>query len=191
MLSTSINHTFRPVGLLLASVLLLGGCSLFMPASEDYGKRSLGVMWDDQMTESRAKRVIREADPSLAEAHFNVTCFNGVALITGQVASEEAKKLAGDSVSKLRHVKLVHNELQVAGPTSMVARTNDTWLTTKVKSSLLVDGEVEGGRIKVVTEDGVVYLMGLVTRDEAEEAVSRARQTYGVQKIVKVFEYIN
>ena len=55
MLSTSINHTFRPVGLLLASVLLLGGCSLFMPASEDYGKRSLGVMWDDQMTESRAK----------------------------------------------------------------------------------------------------------------------------------------
>lgn len=177
--------------IVITGFVLLQGCSAILPANEDYGKRSFGTVWDDQMTESRAKRVIREAHGDLVDAHVNVTTFNGVVLLTGQVSSDEMKQLAGKVVSELRHVKTVHNELEVAGPTSMVARSNDTWLTTKVKTSLLVDNEISGNRIKVVTEDGVVYLLGLVTRDEAEVAVDRARQTYGVQKIVKVFEYIN
>ena len=68
---------------------------------------------------------------------------------------------------------------------------NDTYLTTKVKAALYADDSTEGGRIKVVAEDGVVYLMGLVTRNEADAAVTRSRDVFGVQKIVKVFEYIN
>jgi osmotically-inducible protein OsmY len=176
---------------ILFILFMLGGCAAIMPASEDYGKRSLGTVWDDQMTETRAKRLIREAHPDLNDAHINVTSFNGIALISGQVPSAEAKELAGATVSKLRHVKTVHNELEIAGPTSLVARTNDSWLTTKVKTALVSDGEVDGNRIKVVTEDGVVFLLGLLTRNEADLAVERARQVYGVQKIVKVFEYIN
>ena len=176
---------------LLATTLLLHGCSTFMPATEDYGKRTLGTVWDDQMTETRAMKILRESSPELKNAHLGVTSFDGVVLLTGQVPSEDAKTLAGQKVSELRKVKTVHNELQVAGPTSMVARSNDTWLMTKVKTALLTSNRVSGNRIKVVTEDGIVYLLGLLTRDEADAAVDVARQVYGVQKIVKVFEYIN
>ncbi len=183
--------TLRTLFLLIATISLLSGCSALTPASEDYGKRSFGVYWDDQTTESRAKKVLRQAHPDLADAHLSVTSFNGSVLLTGQVPSDEAKQVAASTVAELRHVKFVHNELEVAGPTSMVARSNDVWLSTKVKTALVTDESIEGNRIKVITEDGVVYLMGLVTRDEGDLVVERARQVFGVQKIVKAFEYIN
>jgi osmotically-inducible protein OsmY len=112
-------------------------------------------------------------------------------LLTGQVESDEIKSIAAASIKDLRKVRTVHNELEVAGPTSMMARTNDSWLSTKVKTALLSSSKTEGGRIKVVTENSVVYLMGLLTRSEAEAAVEKTRKVFGVQKIVKVFEYIN
>jgi len=186
---TKLTSTLRYLA--LALIFTLTGCSVFTPASEDYGKRSFGVYWDDQTTESRAKKVLRDAHPGLEDAHLSATSFNGVLLLTGQVPSEEAKEVAGKTVSELRHVKTVHNELQVAGPTSLVARSNDVWLSTKVKTALVTDETIEGSRVKVVTEDGVVYLMGLMTRDEADAVVEKARQVFGVQKIVKAFEYIN
>ena len=83
------------------------------------------------------------------------------------------------------------NELSVAGKTSIISRTNDSWLTTKVKSSLGTAETTDAGRIKVVTENEVVYLMGLVTRAEADAAVEVTQGVQGVQKIVKLFEYIN
>ncbi|MDZ7686868.1 MAG: BON domain-containing protein [Gammaproteobacteria bacterium] len=141
--------------------------------------------------ETRAKKALRDAHPDLEDAHLSVTSFNGVVLLTGQVPSEEAKEVASKTVGELRHVKTLHNELQVAGPTSMVARYNDGWLSTKVKTALVTDEAIEGSRVKVVTEDGVVYLMGLMTRNEADAIVEKARQVFGVQKIVKAFEYIN
>ncbi|MBD3649151.1 MAG: BON domain-containing protein [Pseudomonadales bacterium] len=174
---------------LIAICFLLEGCMFWGP--EDRGKRTLGTRIDDRRTESLATKNIRKAHPELENAHFNVTSFNGVVLITGQVPSEEAKEIAGETAGSLRNVKTVHNELKIAGPTSMVARTNDNWLTTKVKSVMAFSDQADAGRIKVVTEDGVVYLMGLVTRGEAEAAVKLTRDIYGVQKIVKVFEYIN
>jgi osmotically-inducible protein OsmY len=91
----------------------------------------------------------------------------------------------------MRNIKKVHNELEVAGPTSLIARANDNWLTTKIKSSMAVSSSTDANRIKVVTENGIVYLLGLLTREEADAAVQLTRKTYGVQKIVKVFEYIN
>ena len=120
-----------------------------------------------------------------------MTSFNGIMIITGQVASEELVNAASRAVEGMRNVKQLHNELEVAGPTSLLARTNDNWLTTKIKSSMMISSETDANRIKVVTENGVVYLMGLLTREEAEAAVRLTRKTFGVQKIVKVFEYIN
>ena len=181
----------RLTGATLALLFLLGGCAMFMPATEDYGKRTMGTVLDDQMTESRAGNILRAASPELKKSHFAVTSFNGIVLLTGQVPSEAAKQLAGEKVAAMRKVRLVHNELQIAGPTSLVARTNDSWLTAKVKTDMLASDKVSGNRIKVVTEDGVVYLMGLLTHHEAKEAVEVARQVYGVQKIVTAFEYID
>ena len=179
----------------LICILLLTGCSLVMKAtsqeSENYGKRSWGSVLDDQTIESRAKLNISEAAPELTDAHVVVVSFNGNVLLAGQVASEDLKEMAASAVKHMRKVRKIHNELSIAGPTSMVARSNDAWLTTKIKSLMAAAKDVDANRVKVVTENGVVYLMGLLTRDEADAAVELARQTYGVQKIVKVFEYIN
>ncbi|MDK1023311.1 MAG: BON domain-containing protein [Gammaproteobacteria bacterium] len=183
--------------ILIISVICFGlsGCSSIMksgsPISEDYGKRTAGALLDDQSIENRSHANIANAAPELRKAHIVVVSFNGVVLLAGQVASNELRNLAETTVKNIRKVRLVHNEITVSGPTSMVARSNDTWLTTKVKSRLIGSKNVRANRIKVVTENGVVYLMGLVTRDEADAAVRVARKTYGVQKIVKVFEYIN
>jgi osmotically-inducible protein OsmY len=91
----------------------------------------------------------------------------------------------------MRNARKVYNELIVAGKTSLLSRTNDSWLTTKVKSAFSTAEFSDATRIKVVTENGVVFLMGLLTREEADEAANIAREIQGVQKVVKVFEYIN
>ncbi|MEX2489068.1 MAG: BON domain-containing protein [Pseudomonadales bacterium] len=176
---------------LLVSSLLLQGCSLFMGEDEDYSKRTFGTRLNDQRVESYAIKNIRDANPQLDEAHVDVTSFNGTVLLTGQVPSEKLKKMAVESIEGIRHIKTIHNELQVAGPTSLIARTNDNWLKTKVKSALGFSDEARASRIKVVVENGVVYLMGLLTRNEADSAVNVVQDVYGVQKIVKVFEYID
>jgi osmotically-inducible protein OsmY len=178
--------------LILTLLAMLQGCaSVTGPVSEDYGKRTLGTVWDDQMIESRGGANIRAANAELDDAHLSVTSFNGMVLLTGQVQSEEVKLAAGAAIKDLRKVRTVHNELEIAGPTSMMARTNDAWLTTKVKTALFTGEDTEAGRVKVVTENGIVYLMGLLSRTEADAAVEKTRQVFGVQKIVKVFEYIN
>ena len=152
---------------------------------------SLGESYDDSRNESLAKKRVRNANPGLAEANINVTSFDGIVLLTGQVMSADLIPVASAQVEPLRNVRRVHNELTVAGKTTLLSRTNDGWLTTKVKTALSAGEFADATRIKVVTENGVVYLMGLLTRTEADAAVALARDIKGVQKIVKVFEYIN
>ncbi len=175
----------------LCMVFALGSCSAFGPKSDDFGKRTLGTRMDDGRIKSLAKRNIRAAHPDLDKAHLGVASFNSTLLIVGQVPSDEMINLASKAVEGMRNVAQVHNELEVAGPTSLLARTNDGWLTTKIKTSMAASSMTDANRIKVVTENGVVYLLGLLTRDEADAAVALTRKTFGVQKIVKVFEYIN
>jgi len=183
--------TYHRLTLIAIFALLQSCASVSGPASENLGKRTLGTQWDDQMIESRSNSNIKSAHPEIDSSHINVTSFNGVVLLTGQVPSEAASNAVFNAVEGLRKVKLVHNELEIAGPTSLMSRTNDTWLTAKVKTALLTSGDIEGGRVKVITEDSVVYLMGLLTKNEADLAVDVARGVFGVQKIVKVFEFIN
>ena len=176
---------------ILLAVMFLSACSTAGPMSDDHGKRTFGTSLDDMMLSSRAKSNIKNTNEQLDKAHIEVTTFNGVLLLTGQVPSDDTKQLAEQSLEGLRNLRTVHNELEVAGPTSIPSRLNDSYLSTKVKTALITDSATEGGRTKVITENGVVYLMGLLTRDEADAAVSKAREVFGVQKIVKVFEYIN
>ncbi len=152
---------------------------------------SVGESFSDSRNESLAKKRIQDANPGLADAKINVTSFDGIVLITGQVSSEDLIPIASAQVEPLRNVRKVHNELTVAGKTTLLSRTNDSWLTTKVKSTLSASESSDATQIKVVTENGVVYLMGLLTRAEADAAVDTTRGIKGVQKIVKVFEYIN
>ena len=191
-ISTSLKLAFA--GGLLA---FLSGCATVLdathdgPIQPDPGERSFGTYIDDQQLETITRVNLRKAHPELKESNIDVTSFNGVVLLTGQVSDNDLRNLAGRTAQQVHSVRQVYNEIQVRGTTSMLARTSDTWLTTKVKSALLTDKEIDSGRIKVVTENGVVYLMGLLTRQEAENAAEKTRTVGGVQKVVKAVEYID
>lgn len=187
------NIYFATALLLLMSIQ---GCSSLLsattdePISDDKDERTTGSFFDDEIIETKALVNIDKADPGLAQSHIVVISYNGIVLVAGQVNTEEQRQLAAQTVAKIQHVRRVHNELTLSGTTSMLARSNDTWITTKVKSKFLATSSLEGRRIKVVTENGVVYLMGLVTKAEADRAANVARKTAGVQKVVRIFEYI-
>jgi len=168
------------------ALLVLGGCATF---SRDPGIREQGVMLDDSVISSMVKRQIRNSDAGFSTAHLVAVSYNGVVLLLGQVSSEALKNAATTQAEKIGKVRKVHNELEIGGPISYLARSNDSVLTAKLKSKLLVNAETSARRVKVITENGIVYLMGILPRVEAERVVDVARSVYGVQKIVKVFEY--
>ncbi|MFF7705762.1 BON domain-containing protein [Pseudomonas sp. NPDC007930] len=182
----------------LTLCLALGGCSSVLTATredgitDDRGTRTLGSKIDDSLIETKVSVNISKASPDLAQgSHIVVTSFNGVVLVAGQTPREDLKQLAGQTASQVQKVKTVHNEIQVIEPSSLLARNNDAWLTTKIKSQMFADSTIPGARIKVVTENGIVYLLGLVTQQEATRATNLVQGVGGVQRIVKLFEYIN
>jgi osmotically-inducible protein OsmY len=174
------------------------GCSSVLTATRDdpindnRGTRTIGSTIDDSLIETKAAVNIAKAHPDLDKgSHIVVASYNGVVLLAGQTPREELKQMAEQAASSVQRVKRVHNELQVLQPSSALARSNDSWLTTKIKAQMLADASVPGSRIKVITENGIVYLLGLVTRQEGNRATSVVQGVSGVQRIVKLFEYID
>lgn len=161
------------------------------PIQADLGERTFGIVIDDERIETTVSVNLRKASDTLRAAHVSVISFNGVVLLVGQVSNADDRETATQVAHTVQNVRQVHNELTVSGSISLLARTNDCWLTSKIKTKFAFHGSVEAGRIKVITEAGSVFLLGLVTREEADLAVEVARNTGGVQKIVRVFEYIN
>ncbi len=191
-----MSRPLRAALALLLATTLLGGCASFIglfqdkPIQEKPGKRTLGTAIDDEIIETKSLVNIRKASPYYASANVSVTSYNGVVLLTGQVPTEKLRTQAAEIVQPIRGVRRVHNELEIAGATSGIIRSNDLWLTAKVKTAMASNSQVRAMRIKVVSENSVVYLMGLVSKREAESAVNVARDVAGVQRIVKIFEYI-
>lgn len=124
------------------------------------------------------------------KVHLNVTSYNYNVLLTGEVPDAQTKAEIEKIVMRIPQVKGVVNELQVAGPATMTSRGNDTYLTGRVKGAFVTENKFAANFVKVVTEAGVVYLLGLVTRKEADDATAIARSTSGVKKVVRVFEYL-
>ena len=177
---------------ILVPVLLLSGCpaaivgggALAYGVAED--RRTSGTMIDDDNIETRVSRGVRERYGE--NTHVNVTSFNRSVLLTGEVP-EDAKKAEIEKLAQgAGNVRNITNELQVGAPSSMSARANDSYITTKVKGRLLDSNKVNPIHVKVVTEAGVVYLMGIVTDQEANDAVEVARNTGGVVKVVRIFD---
>ncbi|MEM6998870.1 MAG: BON domain-containing protein [Pseudomonadota bacterium] len=152
-------------------------------------RRTTGTIVEDQTIEVKAIKAIN-ADPELNEqAHINVISYNTVVLLSGETPTDALRQKALNIVKGVDKVTHVYNELSIAAPSSLTARGSDSIITTKVKTKLFANKDVTGIEIKVVTEKGVVYLMGIVSRAEAEVATEIARQTGGVQKVVKLFQY--
>lgn len=179
------------------SLLSLGGCGSMLatmeaePIEEDEGERTMGRWLEDESIETKAMVNVRAADDAFDDAHLVIVSYNGYVLIAGQVASQALKDKATDVVREVRGVRRIYNELEVAAPSSGMTRTSDTWITSKVKSYMLASSDIQGNRVKVVTENGVVYLMGLATRAEAERIAAEAADTSGVQRVVKLFELLD
>ena len=171
---------------LVALLALLGAC-----AGTPENPRSTGMLIDDNILEVMIEREIRASDEFFKGSHIVVAVYNGLVLLLGQVASEQLKSQASAVTESLYRVdpSKVHNHLTVGGPISMLARTNDSMLTAKVKARLLASKQVKGLKIKVISENGTVYLMGTVTTEQSAAAVEEATKSFGVQRIVKVFEY--
>ena len=188
----------RPILILslCAASALLSGCGTIMssagagPIEEDPGERTFAQQMTDESIETKALVNINAADEAYDQAHLSVVSYNGFLLLVGQVPSETLKALATDVTRDLEAVRRIYNELEVGPETSAGTRTNDTWITTQVKSKLLASSDTPGRRVKVVTENAVVYLMGLLTAAEADRSALEAAEVKSVTRVVQLFEII-
>ncbi len=138
-----------------------------------------------------AKRNIKRSDPRFKSANLVIVSHKGIVLLAGQVESDDLIAKAQSVVEELAKVRRVHNELTAGGSTGYAARSSDAWLTTKVKGAMASHEAVDSDRINVTTVDSVVYLMGSVSREQADFAVEVAQSISGIKRIVKVFEYLD
>ncbi|HEX7559498.1 MAG TPA: BON domain-containing protein [Usitatibacter sp.] len=150
-------------------------------------RRTTGTYIEDEGIEWKVLGRVRER---FSGAHITATSFNRRVLLTGEAPAEEAKQQIEEAVRTIDNVRDVTNELQVAGASSLASRGNDALITSNVKTRMVNNGKFSPLHVKVVTEAGVVYLMGLVSPQEGDAAVEIARTTSGVSRVVKVFEYV-
>ncbi|MDN3525504.1 BON domain-containing protein [Halomonas sabkhae] len=188
-----MTHKTLSTALTLIVLMALSGCAAMDsgPVNENYGQRTEGTKVEDNNIEDKIDRNLGAEDARLDDARINVDTFNGVVLLTGQVPSQELKGMAGQIAEQVRNVRKVHNELSIAANLPNTQRINDTWITTKVRTALATNEAIDESRLLVVTENATVYLMGIVSRAEAERIVSVASNAGGMQRITKVFDYLD
>ena len=166
--------------------MMVGGAVMGAVAGAD--RRTLGAQTEDKTITVKAElRVPKIAGP---DAHVNIASFNRKVLLTGEVRDEAAKAAVEREVRSIEGVQSVANEIQISGPSSYTSRSSDALITTKVKASLVDMKTISATSFKVVTENGTVYMMGRVTQREGQVAANVARGVSGVQRVVKIFEYI-
>jgi len=180
----------------LATLVPMSGCAPLLLGGAALGggmvltdRRTSGTQLEDESIELKSGGRIRDAIGG--SGHVNVTSYNRVVLITGEVANEADRDSVGKAVGKIENVAGVTNELAVAGASSMTSRSNDALLTSKVKASYIDAKDLQSNAIKIVTERAIVYLMGRVSEREAARAAEIARGVGGVQKVVRVFEILS
>lgn len=193
-------HLFRTLLAVTLITSLLGGCAAVVvtgaatTANAAHDRRTLGAYIDDEGIELKARLAVTEDKELYSQVHVNFISVNGVVLIVGQAPTEAMRMKIEDLARGIEKVRVVHNEMTIAAPNSYMTRSSDALITAKVKGSLFGIKGHEGfdpTRVKVVTENGIVYLMGILYRSEADEVATKASRVSGVQKVVKLFEYID
>ncbi|CCQ10363.1 21 kDa hemolysin precursor [Pseudoalteromonas luteoviolacea B = ATCC 29581] len=180
----------------LCSILLLQGCAAAVVAgtagavTAATDRRTIGSQIDDNNIEIKSVFAIKAISERAKEANISVVSLNGIVVIVGQVPSESLRQQAEAALKDIEGIRQIHNQLRVGTNIGMTTKTHDVWLTSKVKSQFLTAENVSFNNIKVVTENGEVFLLGLVTSAEADLAVDIARNVNGVVRVVKVFEYM-
>ncbi|BBE10440.1 transport-associated protein [Mycoavidus cysteinexigens] len=195
MIATQIGKTVGRTILALSLLSSLQGCPLLVAGAAGGGalvasdRRTLGAQTEDREIQVKAVAQLKRELPN--EAHISVTAFNRRVLLTGEAPNASAKLKAETIVRAIGNVQEVVNELAVQGASSFASRSNDSYLTAKIKASHVNAPDISATFIKVVTERGIVYLMGLVTNSEGKRAAELAGRVPGVLQVVKVFQYIS
>lgn len=185
----------KSIVLFIISIMILQGCATAIVtggaagASLMHDRRSTGSVIDDQGIEFKASYTLFNNKEIYDQSHINITSYNGIVLLTGETLTEELKQQVTAEIKTILKVRRVHNELVIAAPSALPSRSSDAWITSKIKAKLTTAEDVDPFYIKVVTEHGVVYLMGLVSRAEANRAVEITATSAGVQRVIKIFEY--
>ena len=182
---------------LLAIVPMLEGCTMtatkaMAAASASFAadRRTVGTIVEDESIEWKLRATLHDAGLTGGDSNVNVTSYNRVVLLTGQTPDEEKKARAGDHALRVAEVRAVHNELTVGPPVPLGVRTSDSAITARVKLALAKSGAPRAGtNVKVVTENGVVFLMGLLPREVGATVTKTAQTIGGVRQIVRLFEY--
>lgn len=170
-----------------AAPLILGGAAMGGMVAVD--RRTTGTQVEDEGIELRATNQIFGDYGD--KVHINVTSFNRQVLLTGEVPTQEVREEVAQRVAKVANVRSIVNELAVMPSTPITQRSNDTFITGKMRASLVDAKDLTGSAFKVVTERGDIYLMGIVSQREAKRATAIARGVSGVRKVVRVFEYVS
>lgn len=191
---TAIRNITAALAIATGASFALSACAPIVVAGAAAGavlvaadRRSTGAQVDDQSIEAKAAA---NANSQWGDRiHLNVTSFNGVVLLTGEAPDAPTRDAIANMVKSIDRVRSVQNEMVIAPNTPMSSRTNDTYITSKVKTRFVEENRFPANRVKVVTERQVVYLMGIVTRQEGDAAAQIAATTSDVVRVVKVFEY--
>lgn len=179
--------TFGITALSQTGCFTLGVAGVAATALAADDRRSTGIYVEDENIEWKALARVREA---FKDVHFNATSYNLSVLVTGEAPSEKTRNDITQIVKAISSVRMVQNEMQIAGATSITSRASDTLITSNVKARLIGNGRVSPNHVKVVTEMGTVFLMGIVSRAEGDAAADIARTAAGVARVVKVFDYL-
>ena len=203
---TTIHHTKPTEGYPMKAVflvvsltvigLVLSGCSHLVaitsgndPVTLKSTDRSFGTLIDDKALETTIEANLIKLTARHPEADIDVKCYNAVVLLTGYVPTEALKSKATDYAKRSGYTRSVFNELVVGPARTWPAKTSDTWLSTKINANMLATEGFPSRDVEVITENGVVYLMGIVSRETANTAVAITKRIHGVQRIIKLFEY--
>ncbi|MGL6001240.1 MAG: division/outer membrane stress-associated lipid-binding lipoprotein [Plesiomonas sp.] len=187
----------RKLGIILLAFMLQGCIGAVLVSSAAVaGKvatdpRSVGGQIDDETLELRVGDALAKDTQIRKEARILATAYEGRVLLVGETPTQALSKQAAQITAGVNGVTAVYNEIRISKPISFGTISNDTWITTKVRSQLLTSDKVKASNVKVTTENGEVFLIGKLTRAEAEEATNTARNVAGVKRVVKVFEYLN
>lgn len=180
---------------LLCILLLLSGCmnAAVTGAQAVYGRHSLKKTVNDHYTSLRAGQAIYLDTNRFRDTHVTVTTFNGVILLTGQAPSAFQRQAIERIVRKTAGTRITefHNQITLASPSSPLTRMSDSWITARVVGGMVASEEVDPSHIKVLTENGTVYMMGTVLPPEGQAAITIARRTPGVQQVVRLFSWIH
>ena len=186
---------FTRLALVVVCASLLQGCiaaavvTVAGGATVANDKRSIGNQIDDQVIELDAYAKFKEQEGLTENTNLQVVSVNGSVLIVGQSPNTYLKDQAIKALNGINGVVKIHNQIRIGNITSITTRTNDLWLTSKVKTALFADENIKSSNIKVVTENAEVFLMGLVSESQANMAVEIARNIGGVNRVLKAFEY--